>query len=107
MCSFRAKSGADASLCTRAACVTQMDAIAQLCGAPMLDEHVRPPADSATLEVGVTDSLPAGLYSPLTRGPFCQAVFHIGPEHAAAVEALVKGTSLAEHSVALLPCLWL
>ena len=34
-----------------AACVSQMDAIAQLCGAPMLDEHVRPPADSATLEV--------------------------------------------------------
>lgn len=32
-------------------CSAQMDAIAQLCGAPMLDEHVRPPADSASLEV--------------------------------------------------------
>ena len=40
----------------------------------------------------------------MTRGPLCQAVFHIGPEHAAAVEALVKGTWLAHH-VVLLSCL--
>ena len=52
----------------------QMDAISQVCGAPVLDEHVRAPASVALLE----------------------ATFHVGASHSAAVTALLQDTGLAD-----------
>ena len=58
------------SICSERLCPSsspQMGAVSQLCGAAVLDEHVRPPATVAVLE----------------------ALFCVGKEHEAAVSALV------------------